>query len=91
MVTIASGASFHTAWIRPVAVFRERKTTDEFARHEPWQPTRLLLWRAEGIDRLYRERALHGRQRAQARICTFQFLHDQAVRRVADASAAVLF
>src|SRR5207248_5196550 len=90
MVTIASGARFHTAWIRPVSMLRERKTTDPLARHEPWQPTRLLLRPAERMDCLYRERTLHGRQRAQARVGSFQLLHNEAIRRVAHAGAAVL-
>jgi len=43
------------------------------------------------MDRLNCERALHRRQRADAGVGAFQFLHDQAVRRIAYACASVLF
>ena len=43
------------------------------------------------MDRLNCERALHRRQRADAGVGAFQFLHDQAIRCVAYACASVLF
>ena len=43
------------------------------------------------MDRLNCERALHRRQRADAGVGAFQFLHDEAVRRIAYACTAVLF
>ena len=43
------------------------------------------------MDRLDRERALHRRERTQARVRALQFLHDKAVSRVAHACAAVFF
>ena len=42
------------------------------------------------MDCLYRERPLHRCQRAQARIGALELLHDEAIRRVAYAGAAVL-
>ena len=42
------------------------------------------------MNRLYRECALHRRERAQARVSALELLHDEAVRRVAHAGAAVL-
>src|SRR5207247_2706742 len=72
-------------------MFRERETTHALARHESREPARMLLRRAEGMDCLYRERALNRCQRAQARVGAFELLHDEAVRRVTKARAAVLF
>src|SRR5437667_8964878 len=42
------------------------------------------------MDCLYYERALHRRSRAQTRVAAFELLHDEPVRGVTNASAAVL-
>src|ERR1051325_9535730 len=43
------------------------------------------------MDRLNCERALYRGQRTNTRVGAFQFLHDQSIRRVAYACAAMLF
>src|SRR5213082_1531164 len=43
------------------------------------------------MNGVYDQRALHRRQRPQTRIGTFEFLHNETVRRVAKTSAAVSF
>ena len=43
------------------------------------------------MNRVNGKRALHRRERAQARVSPFQLLHDEAIRRVAQPRTAVLF
>src|SRR5437868_9145514 len=73
-----------------MSVLGKSKATDTLARHKPWQPTCVLLRRTERMDGLNRERALHRRKRAQAGVGTLQFLHDEAVGRVAQSGTAML-
>src|SRR6266699_2117216 len=72
-------------------MFCQRKTSDAFARYQSRQPARMLLGRAEGMNRVYGKRALHRRLRAQGRVGPLELLHDEAIRRVTEARTAVLF
>src|SRR5207249_8002477 len=91
MIAVARGVSFHAAWIGTVTMLRQCKTTYAFARNQSRQPTGLLLTRAEGMNRVYHERPLHGCQRSQARVRPFKLLHDEAICRVALPRTTVLF
>src|SRR5919109_5667096 len=52
VIAIPPRASLHSAGIRSVSVFSERKTADAFTRYEPRQPARMLLRRAERMNRV---------------------------------------
>src|SRR5690606_21188567 len=54
------------------------------------EPVLLLVFAAVAEDGVHDQRALHRGEAAHARVAGFQLLHDQAVRDVADARAAVL-
>src|SRR4030095_10526019 len=72
-------------------VLRECETRYAFARHQSRQPARMLFRVTKGMKRLYGKRALHRRQRAQAGVGPFQLLHDEAIRRVTQSCASMLF
>src|SRR6185503_10058724 len=49
----------------------------------------LLRFAAEGVDRIHRQRALHGRERAHTGVATLELLHDEPVRDVVQPRATV--
>src|SRR5207247_2752212 len=91
MRALALGARSHSAAIRPVPVSCERKTPDKLAGDQTRQPAHLVPACRKRMNGVYDQRALHRRQRPQTRIGTFEFLHNETVRRVAKTSAAVSF
>ena len=59
------------------------EAADGFATPELRQPLLLLGVAPERVDGVHHERALDARHRAEAGIACFQFLHEDAVRRLA--------
>ena len=80
-----------TAGIRAEVGFREGKTTELRALRHRRQPAVFLFFRAEQIDRHHGERALHGGERAQSAVATFELLHHQPGGDAPEPGTAVAF
>src|SRR5690606_30026794 len=89
-ITIATRRRDHAGRIGAVIGLREAEAADDLATGHPREIPLLLLFASERVDGIHAERALHGRERADARVAALELLHDEAVRDVVEAGAAVL-
>src|SRR6185369_14521476 len=79
----------HAAGVGAEVRLGEAEAADRLAGREAGDPAVLLLLRAEGVDRVHDQRALHGDEAAQAGITALQLLHDEAVGDAAQAGKTV--
>ncbi len=83
MVTMPEGFEPWSGSVRP-------KTAQPLVRSQLGQVLLALFFRAELIDGIHDQRTLHRGGGTHARIAAFHFPHDQAVRNIVQATAAVL-
>ena len=74
-----AGSGDHARRIRPVVGLGEAEAADLVGGGERGQPGAALLFAPEGVDGIHDQRALHRRERANARVAALQLLHDEPV------------
>ena len=89
VVALPDRAGRHPARVGAVVRFGEPEAPDRRALLEGREPPVLVTLRAEAVDGIHDEPALDGGEGAQSRVPALQLLHDQPVRHVRQARAAV--
>src|ERR1700687_6056414 len=87
---LAAGGGAHTTGIGAEVRFGQAEAADRLAGRETRDPAVLLLLRAEGMDRVHDQAALHRREAAQPRVTALELLRDQAVGDAAQAGQAIV-
>ncbi len=90
LVAVAAGGGAHAARVGAEVGLGEPEAADRLAGREGRDPAVLLLLRAEGVDRVHDQRALHRDEAAQPGVAALQLLHDEAVGDVVEARQPVL-
>ena len=80
----------HATWVRPVVRLRQPEASHPLAGREFGQELLLLFLRSVLPNGVHHERALDRGGGTQTAVATLQLLHDQSVRDLVKASAAVL-
>ena len=89
-VAVAAGGGAHAARVRAEVGLGEAEAADRLARRQGREPAVALLLRAEGVDRVHHQAALHRDEAAQPGVAALELLHDQAVGDVVQAGQVVL-
>src|SRR5688500_6701277 len=90
-IALFPGHGDHASGIRAEVRFGQPETADRLAPGHLRKPGALLVLAAEREDGIHNECALHRRERPDAAVSPLELLHDQAVRDIVQARAAVFF